>query len=197
MLQKSPYIDAGILGDVTVLVGVAVGGTPVAGVIHYPYHTPTSSRTIWALTGLGVRGLLPLSSLPARVPEDIGVGGDGPSLTVTRSHYYDRLDKVVKSIRPRELLKSGGCGNKIMLVLEGRVDAYAYPSVGTKKWDTCAGEALLRAVGGTLTDVFGRTLDYSADPTNYQNSHGLLVTMRCDHGAILAKIPDEVKEELA
>ena len=35
-------------------------------------------------------------------------------------------------------------------MLDGRVDAWIFPVSGTKRWDTCAGEALLRAHGGWL-----------------------------------------------
>ena len=33
--------------------------------------------------------------------------------------------------------------------------AYVFASPGCKKWDTCAPEALLKAKGGTLTDMHG------------------------------------------
>ena len=36
----------------------------------------------------------------------------------------------------------------MLLLLEGRATAYVFASPGCKKWDTCAPEALLHAVGG-------------------------------------------------
>ena len=38
--------------------------------------------------------------------------------------------------------------------------AFVFPGSGCKKWDTCAPEAVLRAVGGVLTDAVGRPLEY-------------------------------------
>ena len=38
--------------------------------------------------------------------------------------------------------------------------ALVFPGSGTKKWDTCAPEAVLRAVGGVLTDAVGKPLEY-------------------------------------
>ena len=46
---------------------------------------------------------------------------------------------------------------------------------GTKKWDTCAPEALLLAVGGCLTDVRGVAYDYSHTP--HPNSNGLVASV--------------------
>ena len=41
------------------------------------------------------------------------------------------------------------------MILEGTADAYVFPSNGTKKWDTCAPEAILLAIGGKLTKPDG------------------------------------------
>ena len=46
----------GYLDHVTVLIGVAVKGRAVGGVIHQPYYNAQSShvgRTIWGIVGLG------------------------------------------------------------------------------------------------------------------------------------------------
>jgi len=49
----------GLLDHVTVLIGIAVKGRAVAGVIYQPYHnyqagsSATLGRTIWAVVGLG------------------------------------------------------------------------------------------------------------------------------------------------
>jgi 3'(2'), 5'-bisphosphate nucleotidase len=46
------------------------------------------------------------------------------------------------------VVRAGGAGGKVALMLDGRVDAWIFPVKGTKRWDTCAGEALLNAHGG-------------------------------------------------
>ncbi|KAF4528123.1 hypothetical protein B566_EDAN016326 [Ephemera danica] len=45
------------------------------------------------------------------------------------------------------------------------------------KWDVCAGNALLLAAGGSMTDLHGHKLDYSAD-TNPLNEQGILATLQ-------------------
>ena len=175
----------GFIEDVTVLIGIAVCGRPVGGIIHQPFYGGGSSmgRTIWGMTGVGVRGLSPPSDKPK----------GGLRVVVTRSHYSDYVDDMVKNIKPAEVIRAGGAGNKILMVLEGKADTYIYPSIGTKKWDTCAGDALLCTVGGKLTDIHGKLLSYEGDETNVRNRQGLIVTMS-GHEEILAKVPKNVKK---
>lgn len=47
------------------------------------------------------------------------------------------------------------------MLLEGKAHAYVFASKGCKKWDTCAPEGVLRALGGVLTDIHGKEYDYS------------------------------------
>jgi len=58
------------------------------------------------------------------------------------------------------VIKVGGSGLKVMLLIEGQAHAYVFPSPGFKKWDTCAPEAILLALGGKLTDIKGNTYKY-------------------------------------
>lgn len=38
----------------------------------------------------------------------------------------------------------------MIMLLEGAADAYVFPSLGTKKWDTCAPQAILEAAGTVI-----------------------------------------------
>lgn len=177
----------------TVLIGIAVRGEPVGGVIHKPFVKSPSGEdglTYWALKGLGSRGVKARSTAVPQTTEEL-------SVVITRSHYTDLVQKTVAALNPREQIRAGGCGNKTMMVLEGKVDAYVFPSPGTKKWDTCAADAIIRANGGLLTDVNGDPLDYSSWDA-YRNKMGLIVTMsREAHQAVLNRIPQDVKDALA
>ena len=140
-------VSSGFYEDVTVLVGIAVNGEPVAGVVHQPFYGSSLGwpedklgRTVWGMLGLGVRGHTPSPSSSASC--------GNPRLVVTRSHYSKMVQRVTEVLNPSSVVRAGGAGNKMLLVLEGAADAYVYPSTGTKKWDTCAGDAIIRAAGG-------------------------------------------------
>jgi len=80
---------------------------------------------------------------------------------VSRSHRPKDLEAVLKQLGgPREL-PCGSVGVKIARVAMGRADLYVHPGGGAKKWDACAPEAVIRAAGGELTDVFGARIDYA------------------------------------
>ena len=65
-------------------------------------------------------------------------------------------------LKPDKVLKVGGAGHKVILLMEGVASAYVFPSPGCKKWDTCAPEAILHAMGGLLTDIHGNKYEYHA-----------------------------------
>ena len=184
----SLYYSIGFVDHVTVIIGIALGGKAVGGVIHQPFFTApdaTMGRTVWGLVGLGVRG--------ANIPTN-PLASTGFRLVVTRSHYTEHVDSTVKALNPTENLREGGCGNKVLMVLEGRSDAYVFPSSGTKKWDTCAGDGIVRAAGGLFTDIHGKDILYDYVPEKYKNECGLVVTMNSErHREIIEKIPQSVK----
>lgn len=120
-------------------------------------------RTIWGMSGLGAFGFQ-LQEAP----------GDRRIITTTRSHSNKVVTDCVEAMEPHEVVRVGGAGNKVswkftlhsvqpgkcsptyhnmsvqvIQLVEGRASAYVFASPGCKKWDTCAPEAILTAVGGT------------------------------------------------
>ena len=177
---------------VTVLIGISVGGKAAGGVIHQPYthRDDTVGRTVWGLIGLGVRGI------------DVNVGphkkGEGLHVAASRPQYNEHLHHITRPLNTAHCLINGGCGHKMLLILEGKVDTYIFPSKRSFKWDTCAGEALIRAAGGTLTDIHGKDIDYACYvDDNHELKSGFMVTLDEDlHQTIVSKVPDHVKAAL-
>jgi len=51
-------------------------------------------------------------------------------------------------------VKSGGAGNKMLMLLEGKGAAYIQDR-GVSRWDTCGAQAVLEATGGSLFHLRG------------------------------------------
>ena len=72
----------------------------------------------------------------------------------------------------------GGTGQKCLAVAKKRADL-AILNFAASAWDTCAAEALIRATGGLLTDLFGEPIVYGAKPlapATYLNSCGVIAS---------------------
>ncbi|THD25290.1 Bisphosphate nucleotidase 1 [Fasciola hepatica] len=211
-LDGTKEFTEGLVEYVTILIGVAVGGKPVAGVIAQPFYSPdkkqlgdpaavgsTVTRVIWGLDGLGVFGIKPkkpASDLPYPLNPN-AVKGDHPHVIVTtRSHATSKLASAIESCSPTEILRVGGCGYKVLMLIEGSGHLYLFPSAGAKRWDTCAPEAVLTAAGGALTDLRGNHYDYRGmgDPMNHG---GIIATPVADWIRVYTPLmPKEVLDTL-
>ncbi|KAK7906634.1 hypothetical protein WMY93_015246 [Mugilogobius chulae] len=172
-LDGTKEYTEGLLDNVTVLIGIAHRGRAIAGVINQPFYNyqlgagAVLGRTIWGVLGLGAFGF-ELKEVPEA----------GGNKVVTA---------CVDAMEPHEVVRVGGAGNKIIQLIEGRASAYVFASPGCKKWDTCAPEAILHAVGGKLTDVHGKPYCYDAD-VKHMNSAGVLATLR-NHDYYSSRVP--------
>ena len=81
---------------------------------------------------------------------------------------------------------AGGAGFKAWEVAAGRQDAYVHTTL-IKKWDICPGDALLAALGGKMTDLSGKEIDYSGKPAYVKAEGGVLATLH-DHNAFLDQL---------
>ena len=81
----------------------------------------------------------------------------------------------------------------MLLLIEKKAHAYVFPSIGCKKWDTCAPEAILHAIGGKLTDIHGMPIPYHANVV-HKNMGGVLATVN-HHQWYVDKIKKEVDPE--
>nr|CAD7197265.1 unnamed protein product [Timema douglasi] len=194
-LDGTSEYTQGLLEHVTVLIGVAVGDRAVGGVIHQPYYNykqqreggevEEMGRTLWGIVGGGVGGFIPTSA-----PEGCRI------LTTTRSHSTPVVQAALDALQPDEVIRVGGAGHKVMMLIEGKAHAYVFASKGCKKWDTCAPEAVLIATGGHLTDLHGESYKYHKD-IPHPNTGGVLATGHGqDHDWYLAKLPDAVRQAL-
>lgn len=144
---------------VTTMVCVAVKGVPVLGVIHFPF----SGETTWAWVGKNApaRHSLP----PSKV-----------KIITSRSHKGEVASVVRTALgKDVELIEAGGAGYKSIQVATNNVTAYVHTTL-IKKWDICAGDAVLRALGGKMTTLYGKEIPYGHDD-DVVNKDGLFATL--------------------
>ncbi len=163
-------------GEFSVMIGLAVRGDPVLGVVYRP-----DGRVLYrAASGQGAvveRDGDTAALAPA--------GADMGSLRMvgSRSHGDELIDRIRDALGVRDVQPSGSVGLKCGLIAEGRRDLYVHPVPYLKEWDTCAPEVILREAGGTVTDCLGNRLQYNkAGPGQ---PHGILATAPGVHQEVL------------
>ncbi|KAM8838520.1 inositol monophosphatase 3 [Synchiropus picturatus] len=165
---------------VTTMVCVAVEGKPVIGVIHQPF----TGFTAWALVDGG-------TNMGRRSTYNI----NPPKVIVSRSHSGKVKGYVQDAFgNSTTIIPAGGAGYKVLSLLEmpasksdtiDQADLYIHVTF-IKKWDICAGAAILNALGGRMTTLKGEDIDYSGEPLN---KGGLLATVGVNHISVLEKLP--------
>jgi len=173
----------GRLENCQVLVGIAIDGESVAGAIGIPFpdgDLNTDSTIVYGLADMGA-GVLGTPLTRGPFPLDRNIDG----IKYPRPHHAtgDSKDEVmeacrtaaIKSFRGSNVIY-GGAGNKILAAALGEVACSIQHKVGGA-WDLCAPEAVLKAMGGGMTDLFGEPIDvYRKDSPARGNERGYLAT---------------------
>jgi len=149
-LDATKEYTEGLKQYVTTMVGIAVDGEAVAGVIHFPFTGVTHWG--WVEHGNNLHDQNELSKVNSFI---ISRSHTGTSSQVLESAFGDHVkDKIVRA---------GGAGYKIVELFNGGAESY-FHSGKIKKWDICAGEAILKSTCyGKMTDMNGEQIDYSHD----------------------------------
>nr|XP_028606049.1 inositol monophosphatase 3 isoform X1 [Podarcis muralis] len=162
---------------VTTMVCAAVNGKPVIGVIHKPF----SGYTAWAMVG-GGSNIKPRSSYNEQTP----------TIIVSRSHEGKVRQLAWQTFGNKTaIIKAGGAGYKVLSLLDvpekdqEKADVYIHVTY-IKKWDICAGNAVLKALGGQMTTLAGEEISYTGSDGN---EGGLIASINIDHRALVEKLP--------
>jgi 3'(2'), 5'-bisphosphate nucleotidase len=165
-------------GEFVVMIGLIDEKGPLAGVIHAPV-----TGTAWAaLRGSGAwttkqRAL-------SRVSETRKL--DQARIVSTRSHKSPRVVKALDALGARSVESLGSAGLKCAEVGIGAADAYVAPGPAGSRWDLCAGQAIIEAAGGRVTDALGRPIDYR--DVDLANRDGFVASNGVLHDAIIARL---------
>ncbi len=141
-------------GEFTVNIALVEFGRPVLGIVH----VPVSGRSyLGSADGHAERRE---ADGRMRVLRVAGPASDRATRIVgSRSHAGGELDGFAKALGKHEFLAIGSA-LKFCLVAEGTADVYLRLKP-TSEWDTAAGQAVLAAAGGAVTDLEGTPLRYN------------------------------------
>lgn len=135
--------------DFVVMIGLAVDGDPILGVIYQP-----KTDTMWSGWSVGqarecerVHGDL---SKKLRIQREIK-GSENIRLIVSRTSRSKRQTQLIEEIHPLSISYQGSFGLKAMLVMEKEADIYVCWSRRIKLWDTCAPNAIIKASGALMS----------------------------------------------
>ncbi|CAB3408619.1 unnamed protein product [Caenorhabditis bovis] len=152
---------------VTVMACIVVKDEPIFGAIYRPFF----NETIFGLKDWGV-----ITSSGVKI-EPVPIENTSKKVVVSRSHA-GKVASVVKQVlgEQTEIEPAGGSGYKALRLVNGTAEIYLH-TTAIKKWDTCAGDAILRTMGGAMLDLEGNPLKYSENEP-IVNKKGLLATVR-------------------
>jgi len=144
--------------EFTVNIAFVRDGSPRCGVVYAP-----ALRRIWLGSDVAETAeAAPGEALPERAgrrrirarPRPVC----GLTALASRSHCDPRTEAFLAEL-PLAGRRNAGSSLKFCLLAEGEADVY--PRFGpTMEWDTAAGDAVLRAAGGSVVDPEGRALRY-------------------------------------
>ena len=159
--------------EFTVNIALIKAGEPLLGVVYapatgilYAAHGPESAVRWSEESGKDK----PISVRP--LPRD--------GLTVISSKAHGSNESLLAFLERFKVKKTikRGSSLKICAIAEGRADLY--PRFGrTCEWDTAAGDAVLRAAGGVITDMDGQALRYGGLQPGFYNPEFVASSFDC------------------
>ncbi|KAK9306846.1 hypothetical protein QLX08_002720 [Tetragonisca angustula] len=168
-LDATKEFTENLLQYITTMVCVAVKGKPIMGVIYKPFETKQNSSLFWSWTNHAIsKNLQILHKLQDEKT---------PILIISQSHA-GQIYNVAKIAFGKDvnIISAAGAGYKFLEVVSGNATAYVHMTA-IKKWDICAGTAILTALGGTVTQLFDQQLISFSPSDSKVLQWGLLATM--------------------
>ena len=150
--------------DWSVMIGLAVDGSPVMGVVY----RPDDDELYYASSGDGAFYCSLNSSRKLQV--NAVSNPENSILIQSRSHRSAEADQLATTLGVRETFSLGSIGLKLGKIAEGKADLYVNFSGRCHLWDLCGPEAILQEAGGIVALSSGARIDYSLDKIQLQKS---------------------------
>jgi 3'(2'), 5'-bisphosphate nucleotidase len=167
--------------EFAVMIGLVEAEQATVGVIHAP-----ATDVGWAgAVGAGAWRLDPAGRRETLKVSDVSEMGEARML-VSRSHTTRVLKRAVRVLGAGAIDQLGSAGLKCAAVASGKAEAYVAPGRAGKRWDVCAGDALIAAAGGRVSDGKGRPFDYRAP--SLTNAEGIIASNGKIHDLIVERL---------
>ena len=118
-------------------------------------------------------------------------------LVTSKNHGNNTLKSLIQKINHSEVVVMGSIGCKIASILRGESDIYICLSLpgksSPKDWDFAAPQAILKAAGGSITNIYNQELTYGK--LNFQQG-GIIVASNdlINHEKICLEIRKIIRE---
>ncbi|MGZ9190111.1 MAG: 3'(2'),5'-bisphosphate nucleotidase CysQ family protein [Nitrospira sp.] len=173
-------------GEFVIMIGLAVQGVPVVGVVYQPIDNILYAAALGKGAFVEEFG----DRYPLRVSDEAAL--EKFRLVVSRSHRPPLVDTMISRLGLQRERSIGSVGLKIGLIARGQAEFYVHPNPGTKEWDTCAPDIIVREAGGMMTDCWNRPLQYNQ--RDVLRRYGVLASNGTQHVA-LADVVEQVLDE--
>jgi 3'-phosphoadenosine 5'-phosphosulfate (PAPS) 3'-phosphatase len=118
---------------------------------------------------------------------------------ISKSKMIGCVNRCIESLSSKDLIHSepiyiSGAGMKTMKLVIGsnNESLWFFPKPGTSLWDVAAADALLRVMGGKISDGCGNDLDYSKGRLEGENMQGIIACIDSSlHATCLELCHDE------
>lgn len=142
-------------GEFTINIGLIENGIPTFGIVYVPVTGDMFVGGTHGSVGYA-RKISRGTSQEIRVRE---LNFDAIDIVASRDHAGPMVKELAEKY-PHAGFKSMGSSLKFCLVASGEADIYLR-DVPTMEWDTAAAHAILKAAGGDLYTLDGKTLGYN------------------------------------
>lgn len=119
------------------------------------------------------------------------------TIVTSKNHRNEKLRELIDRINFKKVIVMGSIGCKIASIIKGESDIYIALSLpgqsAPKDWDFAAPEAILKAAGGSITDLDNNELVYARDDLQHQ---GIIIASnnKQNHQRICSQVKEIIQK---
>ena len=119
------------------------------------------------------------------------------TIVTSKNHSNQKLKDLIEKINFKKIILMGSIGCKVASIIRGESDIYIALSLpgktAPKDWDFAAPEAILKAAGGSITNIDNEELVYGS--TDLKHSGIIIATNnKKNHKRICSEVKEIIKE---